>query len=310
MVVRLNLLAHIIILMFQLQYRSSLTIFGIDEIDAFLNQSFLLFEKLHVVVADDIRECSSLNLSLEADKVEEALVSACVFRTLLHWKQSMKFHSNQRCISHFALCGSRMYVASLDRDGCSCSIEVFVFQFSDRAAVHCISILGTELCNIEFHDSASDLLVWSEAYLDFSMLEFRVLHYILHCIHDFCNSRLVICTEQSCSICSDQCLAHILKHLREIAWLEIKSWYALECDLASVIVFNNLWFDIGSGCVRCCVNVCNESDSRHISLFAVCRNRCHYISVFIKCGFHSHRNQLVAKHLQKVKLPGCTRLSL
>ena len=209
MVVRLDLLAHIIILVLHIQKGRSLAVFCVDEVHAFLHICLLLLVEVHVVVADDVREGGCLDFALEADKVEEAFIAAGVFRTLIHWEEAVKLHSDEDGVLHLALCSTRMDVASLDTYCCSGCIEIFIFELADLTAVEGVRVLGSEFCHVELYYSASDLFVRGESDLDLSMLELRVLHDVLNRVHDLRDAGLVVSSKKSGSVCGDDCLSFV-----------------------------------------------------------------------------------------------------
>ena len=139
-----------------------------------------------------------------------------------------------------------MHISSLDGHCCSCSVEVLILEFSYLATVEGVSVFSTELSHIKLHDSASDLLVRGESDLDVSVLEFRMLDNVLNGIHDFCDTGLVICSEESCSVGGYECLALVHLEFREFANFEGKSRYSLQLDISAVIIFNYLRMDISS----------------------------------------------------------------
>ena len=91
-----------------------------------------------------------------------------------------------------------------------------------------------------------------------------MLHDILHGIHDLSDTGLVVCSQKSGSVSCDDGLTFIIKELRELAWLEAESRYALQRNLAAVIVLDDLWLHVVAWCIRCSVGVSDETDSRHL----------------------------------------------
>ena len=157
-----------------------------------------------------------------------------------------------------------MNVAALDADCSACGVEVLILQLADLAAVHGVCILCSEFLNVEFHHAASYLLVRGESYLDVSMLELRMLDYILHGIHDFGDAGLVVSSQEGCAVCCDDGLALVVQQFRELARLQAQARNALERNLASVIVLYDLRFHIVAGSVRSSVGMCYETHSGHI----------------------------------------------
>ena len=145
----------------------------------------------------------------------ESLISTCVFRTLLHRKKPIKFHSYEGGVLHLALCCSRVDIASLDMDCSSGGIKVLVLDFSDLAAVHGVGVFCTELFHVELHHSASYFLVGSESDLYVSVLEFRMFHDILNGIHYLGDTGLVIRSEKGSAVRGDDGLALVVEKFRE-----------------------------------------------------------------------------------------------
>ena len=94
-VVRLDLLAHVVILVLHSGSGGSLTIFQINEITTFLNGSLLPFKQRPVMVTDDIRDVRILYGTSETDDVEEALVTFCELRPLLYRQQGVHLHADK-----------------------------------------------------------------------------------------------------------------------------------------------------------------------------------------------------------------------
>ena len=178
--------------------------------------------------------------------MEEAFIAACVLRTLIYREEGVELHSDEDGVLHLALSCTRVYVASLDTDCGSGCIEILIFKLADLASVEGVGILGSEFRNVELHDSAADLLVRCESDLDLSVLEFRMLHDVLYCVHDLSDTGLVVRSEEGSSVCGDKRLALVKLELRELRWLEAEARHALERDLAAVIVFDDLRLDVVS----------------------------------------------------------------
>ena len=194
--------------------------------------------------------------------MEESLVSACILRALFHREKGIKLHSDQDGVKHLALCIAWVNVSSLDLYCCSSCIKILVFKFSHCAAVHGVGIACSEFLNVEFNNSSSDFLVWGESDLDFSVLEFRMLHNVLNRIHDFSYAGLVVCSKKGGSICGDDSLALVVKQFWEVADLKAETFNSLERNVATVIVRDDLRLDICSRCVWRGVHVSDEAYCR------------------------------------------------
>ena len=194
-----------------------------------------------------------------------------------------------------------MDIAALNADCRSGCIEVFIFKLSNSASVECVGIFSSESGHIEFHHTASDFLVRSEADLYISVLEFRMFHDILYGIHDLSYAGLVVGSKKCRAVCSDECLTLILEHFRKFGRLETQSRHSLEGDFATVIILYDLRLHIIARCIGGSVNMGDKTYRRGCCV-AIGGYACHYISIFIQCGLHSHCKELVAEHLQKVQL--------
>ena len=208
-----------------------------------------------------------LNCAVYTNHVEESLITGSELRPLLHRKHSVKLHCNDDCIYHLVLCITRMHIASLDMDLCTGSIEILVLKLSNLSAVHCIGILCTKLLHIKLVHATSNLLVGSKTNLNLSVLELRVLHNVLHCSHNLCNTGLVICTKKGCSVGCNQSLANILPYLREICHRQSDSKRGIQHNVLTVIILNDLRLDILAACIRGSIYVGNETHSRNLLLY-------------------------------------------
>ena len=220
MIVRLNLLAHIVVLIFDHSRRRALTVLYIDEVHALLHNSLLALELLAVVVTDDVGDVSLLDRSVEPDDMEEPFVPFGIFRSLLDRQQSVQFRRYQNGVLHLALGVARMHIPSLNMYLRRSRVEILELQLSDLAAIHRVGIFSPELLDIELNDSASDLLVWREPDLDLTVLELRMLHDVLHRVHNLRHTGLVVRAKQRGSVRGDQRLTHVVKHLRELRRLQ------------------------------------------------------------------------------------------
>ena len=110
-----------------------------------------------------------------------------------------------------------MHAHTLDLDfGTSC-IEVLVFEVAQVAAVNGVSPVAGKLVYIEMMSSHTDLLVRVEAYTYVAVLDFVVVAQIAHRLYDFCNTSLVVGSQQSGAVCDDDVFALMGFQLRELA---------------------------------------------------------------------------------------------
>ena len=99
------------------------------------------------------------------------------------------------------------------------SVEVFVLELADFAAVHRVAEVGAEALDVEGVNAAADLLVTGEGDGDGAMLEFRVRDDILHGVHDLRDTGFVIGAEKGRSIGGDEGFSLEMKQFRELGGL-------------------------------------------------------------------------------------------
>ena len=102
-------------------------------------------------------------------------------------------------------------------------IEILELELADFAAIHSVGVIRSEPLDIELHDTAADFLIRSKADFDVTMLELRMLYHVLHSVHNFCDTSLVISAEKSGSVSGDDGLALVCNQLRELGRLQIEA---------------------------------------------------------------------------------------
>ena len=309
MVVRLDLLAHIVILVFQHESRRTSAVAFIDEFRHLGHHILAVLETDPVVVADDVSEVGLLDASLEGNQVEEAFIALGVFRTGEGREQGVEFLADQDSVAHLSLGVAGVHVAALDVDLGGGRIEILEFQFADFAAVHRVGIFRPETFHVEFDDAAADFFVRGETDLDVTVLEFGMLHDVLHGVHDLSDASLVVRAEQGRAVGGDERLADVVQHFREFFRLQLQAWDAFQVDGATVVVFDDLGLDILAGGVRRGIDVGDETHSRDF-LVDIGGDGGHYVAEFVKGRIDPHRDQFVAQQAQQVEFLGRRGLGL
>ena len=90
-IVRFHLLAHVVVLVAQVQHGGAGPVLRIDEIDAIGHELLLRLELRAVVVPDNVGDVRLLHRAVEGNQVEESLVPLRVFRALVHGQQTAEF---------------------------------------------------------------------------------------------------------------------------------------------------------------------------------------------------------------------------
>ncbi len=144
----------------------------------------------------------------------------------------------------------------------------------DRAggtAVHRISEFGAELLQIDFVDTASDLLVRGEQHPDRAVADAGIFHQDLRRGHDLGDAGLVVGAKQRRPVGGDDVIADLVGKRRVVAHADYLVRIALQPDIAALIVGGHLRLHALASEVGRGVHVRAKADHRHL-LFAVGRN--------------------------------------
>ena len=110
----------------------------------------------------------------------------------------------------------------------------------------------------------ADFLVRVEAYADVSVLDFLMVAEVAHCLYDFSDARLVVCTEQGSSISYDDVLALVRLEFWEFFYAGDDA--RTEFDILAVVVLDDASLDVFSAGIRTGVHVRDEADGRSLFL--------------------------------------------
>ena len=86
-----------------------------------------------------------------------------------------------------------MYAVSIDMQPCTGRVEAFVFQLSQRAAVHSIGIVRLKSFHVKMIHPSSHFFIRSKGYPDGAVFLFRMGEQRLGHCHDFRNSCFIVC---------------------------------------------------------------------------------------------------------------------
>ena len=162
------------------------------------------------MVANDIVQLCQFYIRLNAQQVIEALIAFGGFWCFVFGQHLGKLRSQCIGIDHLAFCISWVYAHSLDCDFGRSGIEVFKFQFAHITTVHGVCPFASKLLYIEVMGAHTDFFIGVESHSDLAVLNLFVFLQINHGLYDFGNTRLVVCTEQSVSVCHNEVFAHVL----------------------------------------------------------------------------------------------------
>ena len=94
-------------------------------------------------------------------------------------------------------------------------VEVFELKVAKVAAIHRVSPLAAELLDVEVVGSHAYFLVRVEAHTYVAVLHFVVVPEPAHSLHNLCNARLVVSTQQGVPVGDYDVLTLVGKKLRE-----------------------------------------------------------------------------------------------
>ena len=191
-VVGLHLFPHIIVLVLDDGRGGAGAVLGVDGVGHLLHHFLAGFELGAVVVPDDVGKVGLLYGSLEGDEVEEALVALRVFRAGQHGQHGVQFLSDVDGVLHLALGIAGVHVTALDVDFGRCRVEVLELQLTDLSAVHGVGEVGAEAGDVKLDHAAADFFVGGKADAHLAVLEFRVLHHVLHGVHNLGHAGFVV----------------------------------------------------------------------------------------------------------------------
>ena len=136
-----------------------------------------------------------------------------------------------------------------------------------------------------------------------------MVHYILHCVHDFGYSGLVVGAEKGGAVGGDDGFADMAQDFREFGGLEAHSGHSPERDVGAVVVFDYLGPDVVAGGVGRGVDMGDEAYGRDLGV-GVGGYGGHHVAPLVKLGADSHSAEFVAEHFEKYEFLLCRRLAV
>ena len=237
----------------------------------------------------------------------EAFVSFCGTRRFISRQQRSIFIGHQQRVNHLILCIARVHITSLYPNLCSCSIEILKFQFADFSSVHGISPFRTKFLHIKLVSSQTDFLIRIKTDTNITMLDFRMCNQISHRTYNFCNSGLIVRSQQGMPVGHNQILTYMIQQFREISRRQNNILFRTQRNILSIVFLNDTRFHILSAHIRTGIHVSNKADHRNLMVHI--RRKCgKQIPVFIQGNiFQSQFLQLRFQVLRKYHLLRRTR---
>ena len=240
---RLDLLAHVIILIANLDLCRTGAVLRVDLIHQVLQLALAVFELRAVMVADDITQRRLFNRAAHSDQMVESLIALRVFRRLEARQHHGYLVSDTHRVTHLMVRRTRVHIQTVHMDLGTRCIEVLKLQLTDCTAIHRIGEIGTELLNVKMVCSAADLFVRRETDTHFTMLDLRVLDEVFHRRHDLGNTGFVICAQKGSGVRHNDVLSCI-------TWINIIALFGLHDARLHML----------SACVRTRIHMSNKTD--------------------------------------------------
>ena len=140
---------HIIVDIVRRDDDCPVAIFFIEEICHLLQQGLAPFKMLTVVIADEHVHRTSFDVALQFIDVEKAFMTFRIFRLFSSRQELLPFCGHGQGVDHLPLGVTGMDTAAMEGNDRIGSIEVFIFQTAQFAAVDGIGKICAELLYIE-----------------------------------------------------------------------------------------------------------------------------------------------------------------
>ena len=82
--------------------------------------------------------------------------------------------------------------------------------------------------------------------------------------HDFGDSRLVVCTQQSLAVGYNEVFALMLEQFRELCWCQDDAFFFAKHNVRAVVFMHDTRCYIGPAHIRTGIHVSDEADGRHL----------------------------------------------
>ena len=135
-------------------------------------------------------------ISLDVADVIEALVFFRVRGRFSRGQTGNELRTYESCVFHLVFRIARVNVYAFDFYFCARGVEVFVFEFSEFAAVNCIRPIDPEVFEVEFVRPASHFFIWGEPHANSPVRDLGVRNKIFAGGHYLRNARFVVRAEK------------------------------------------------------------------------------------------------------------------
>ena len=280
---RFYLFTHIIILVTKFEHRNVFSEFRIYFSHQMSHFTFAAFKPRTIMIADYIRKSCLFHISLNADQMIEPFIPFGMLGRFMTWQHTDKLIGYTNGIYHFMSGIARMHVTPFEYDFGRRRIEILKFQLPYFTAVHRIGPFTTEFLHIEFMCTFTDFLIRIETDTNFTMFNFRVLFEISHCRNNFCDTGLIIGSQQRFSIGNYQIFPLVVKQFRKLCRTQYYPLFSIKHDLRTVIIFHDARCHILATHIRTRIHMGNKTDSGNF-LIRIRRKGGEKITVFVQCN--------------------------
>ena len=160
------------------------------------------------------------------------------------------------------------------------SIEVFIFQTAQFAAVDGIGKICAELLYIEQGRTAPRFFIGRKADAYRPVGDMRMLDEVFHGADDGRDASFIVGSEESRPIGEEDILSLIFQDFRKSLRRKDDAPFLIEDDILAVIIPDPDGLYVFPGRIRTGIDVGNETD--YWAFYPVCRQRGHDIAVFVQ----------------------------
>ena len=263
----------------------------------FLEVILAVLESNLVVVADDVAERCFCDVALHVCQVVEPFVALGGGGGFVCGERHRDFGGYEACVFHDAFRFAGMHAFTVDFERGACGVEVFVGDVAFVAAVNGVGVFCLEIAEVQAVCTASDFFVWREAYPDvavagevFVAAAFGVavgFDEFFHGGHDFCDSGLVVGSEERRSVGCDERATLEPFERREIIDFQ-RGPGAFEQNVSTVVVFDDLRLGGNTRKIRRGIHVADEPDGGVVFSLCCCWQQPIDVAVFVH--FHLRKS--------------------
>ena len=161
------------------------------------------------------------------------------------------------------------------------STKSLVFITTPLTRIQRITNFSTQFFDVHFVNTPTNFLVWCKQNPNVAMRHFRMIHHLLHKIHNHRHTRLIVCSQQCRSTRRNYIITNSLQQIGMVF-----GRYHLRCiigqhQILTLIIPVNQWLNPFPSAIRRSIHVGTKTQNRHFMVH-IRRQRSIHISVFIQ----------------------------